>query len=190
LDLGTGTGRLPLLFGDQVQSLIGLDLHGDMLRAHQLQCQQVKGAWHLTQGDMRTLPIPTQWADVVTAGWAIGHLTGWYPADWQRQIGQVVDEMHRVVRKPGYLLIFETLTTGSLTPAPPNEILSHYYNWLEEQHGFTRQIIQTDYQFSTVEQAITHTEFFFGAELAKLIRDNGWVRLPEWTGLWWKQVTP
>src|SRR5690349_23176540 len=32
LDLGTGTGRLPLLLGSQADRLIGLDLHRDMLR--------------------------------------------------------------------------------------------------------------------------------------------------------------
>ena len=32
IDLGTGTGRLPLLIGGQAAQLIGLDLHRDMLR--------------------------------------------------------------------------------------------------------------------------------------------------------------
>ncbi len=32
------------------------------------------------------------------------------------------------------------------------------------------------------------TEFFFGAELAQMIRQNNWVRLPEWTGVWGKRV--
>ncbi len=32
LDLGTGTGRLPLLFARRAAKMIGLDLHRDMLR--------------------------------------------------------------------------------------------------------------------------------------------------------------
>ena len=36
--------------------------------------------------------------------------------------------------------------------------------------------------------AAAQTEFFFGEDLASLIRQNGWARLPEWTGVWSKRV--
>src|SRR5436190_11716113 len=67
LDLGTGTGRLPLLIGDQVAQLIGLDLHRDMLQQHVAQRQRQGGRWGVVQGDMRRLPFRSAWADVVTA---------------------------------------------------------------------------------------------------------------------------
>src|SRR5215217_1532003 len=80
LDLGTGTGRLPLLIGGQAAQLVGLDLHRDMLRQHAAQRQQRSGRWALVQGDMRRLPFRTAWADLVIAGWAIGHLRSWFAA--------------------------------------------------------------------------------------------------------------
>src|SRR5690349_3379504 len=55
IDLGTGTGRLPLLIGGQAAQLVGLDLHRDMLRQHAILCQQQSGRWALVQGDMRSL---------------------------------------------------------------------------------------------------------------------------------------
>jgi hypothetical protein len=82
----------------------------------------------------------------------------------------------------------ETLSTGSLTPAPPTEALAHYYAWLEADWGFNRQEIQTDYQFASVEEAVARTEFFFGPGLAATIRRQGWSRLPEWTGVWGKRI--
>lgn len=188
LDLGTGTGRLPLLLGSTAAQIIGLDLHAAMLQEHLRQRDGAGGRWGLAQGDMRSIPLPSAWAEVVTAGWSIGHLRGWYPVDWQMQIGWVVEEMHRVVQPGGALIIIETLTTGSLTPAPPTPHLAEYYTWLENEWGFARQTIQTDYQFASVEEAASQTEFFFGAELAATIRRNGWATLPEWTGVWGKQV--
>ncbi|MCL4297061.1 MAG: methyltransferase domain-containing protein [Anaerolineae bacterium] len=188
LDLGTGTGRLPLLLGEQAAQVIGLDLHGAMLQENQRQLERVKGRWNLAQGDMRALPFPSGWADVVTAGWSIGHLRGWYPEDWQLQIGRVLREMQRVVVPGGALIIIETLTTGSLTPAPPSERLAEYYAWLEGEWGFARQTIRTDYRFASIEEAVSQTEFFFGADLAAAIRRQGWAQLPEWTGVWGKQV--
>jgi ubiquinone/menaquinone biosynthesis C-methylase UbiE len=188
LDLGSGTGRLPLLLSQQAAQVIGLDLHGAMLQENQRQRNRVRGTWNLVQGDMRALSLPANSADVVTAGWSIGHLRGWYPEDWQLQIGRVLREMHRVVVGGGALIIIETLTTGSLSPAPPSQHLAEYYTWLEREWGFARQVIRTDYRFASVEEAVSQTEFFFGADLAAAIRRQGWAQLPEWTGVWGKQI--
>ena len=190
LDLGTGTGRLPLLLADRAAAIVGLDLHAAMLRENQRQRRQAQGEWSLLRGDMRALPLPTAWAEVVTAGWSIGHTTGWYPEReaWQTQIGRILAEMHRTTAPGGALIIIETLTTGSLEPRPPTPVLADYYAWLEQHWGFTRQEIRTDYQFESVAEAIAHTEFFFGQELTAAIREQGWSRLPEWTGVWAKQV--
>jgi ubiquinone/menaquinone biosynthesis C-methylase UbiE len=186
LDLGTGTGRIPLLLHDRAAQLVGLDLYASMLRENVVQRRGRGGSWGLVQGDMSALPFPEGWADVLIAGWAIGHLRSWFEGDWRARIGGVLDEMHRVVQPGGALIILETLTTGSLTPAPPTRELAEYYAWLEDRWGFERQEIQSDYRFPSVEAAAEHTEFFFGAELASSIRENGWARLPEWTGVWGK----
>ncbi len=188
LDLGTGTGRLPLLLAQEAQAMFGLDLHRAMLRENAAQRSLMTGHWSLVQGDMRQLPFPSAWAQVVTAGWAIGHFTGWYEADWKNQISAVLREMHRVVTPGGAVVIIETLTTGSLTPAPPTEGLANYYAWLEGDWGFTRQTIATDIVFGSVEEAVARSEFFFGPALTEKIRANGWARVPEWTGVWSKQI--
>jgi ubiquinone/menaquinone biosynthesis C-methylase UbiE len=188
LDLGTGTGRLPLLLASLAGQMVGLDLHAAMLQEHQQQRRRVKGQWSLVRGDMRGLPFPTGWAEVVTAGWAIGHLRGWFAEEWQSQIGRVLREMHRLAAPGGTLIIIETLTTGSLTPAPPTPGLAEYYAWLEGEWSFQRQTLRTDYQFASVEEAVSQTEFFFGPELAATIRAQGWAHLPEWTGVWSKEL--
>jgi ubiquinone/menaquinone biosynthesis C-methylase UbiE len=188
LDLGSGTGRMPLLLAKEAASFAALDLHAAMLREQQAQQQAAAGNWGLVQGDMRQLPFPDGSADVVVAGWAIGHLRGWYADDWRIQIGRVLREMNRVCASVGALVILETLTTGSLTPAAPTAELAEYYAWLENEWGFQRQAISTDYVFESVEAAAAQTEFFFGPDLARLIRQNGWARLPEWTGVWSKRL--
>jgi ubiquinone/menaquinone biosynthesis C-methylase UbiE len=160
-----------------------------MLREQQRQRARLNGYWHLLQGDMRLLPIKGGWAEVCLAGWAIGHMTSWFYEDWQRQIGSVIAEMQRVTIPTGTIIIMETLTTGAEKPAPPTQGLADFYAWLENQHGFVRSVIQTDYLFKNVEDAVQNTEFFFGAELAQTIRQRSWARLPEWTGIWSKHNT-
>ncbi len=188
VDLGTGTGRIPILFGDLPAEMIGIDLYGDMLRQNRAVRHCSGGTWDLVQADMRVIPLSPACADIVTAGWSIGHLRAWHPQDWQTQMGRILREMQRLGKRGGMLIILETMTTGSLSPAPPTPELAEYYSWLEQEWGFTCQVLQTDYDFASVEDAVQKTEFFFGKDLAGLIRKNGWSRLPEWTGIWSKGV--
>lgn len=184
LDLGSGTGRIPLLFPEL--SIVCLDLHEGMLRENQR--QQAPDPGILVQGDMRRLPFGEKTYDIVTAGWALGHFTGWYPEDWRTQAATVLEEAHRVLPSGGAFIILETMTTGALSPAPPTPELADYYRWLEEDWGFSQQVVQTDYQFDDLAQAVRYARFFFGDDLAKEVRKRNWVRLPEWTGTWSKYV--
>ena len=178
LDLGSGTGRIPILVHNLVKQVIALDLNYPMLREQKKQQKHIAGSWPLVNGDNRILPFPDDWADVVTAGWAIGHLRGWFEDNWQNQIGQILTEMERVSVSGGCLMILETLTTGALEPAPPTPELAEYYAWLEGDWGYTRHTLQTDYQFASVDDAVERTEFFFGPELAEMSLQNEWARLP------------
>ena len=186
LDLGSGTGRLPLLLGNLPTQIVALDLNYSMLVEQAVQRRTANCSGPLVNGDMRWLPFSSGGWDVVMAGWAIGHLRSWFAEDWQNQMNCIFTEMHRLAAPGGALIVLETMTTGSTSPAPPTEGLAEYYHWMESEWGFERQVIQTDYQFADLQQAIAYTEFFFGAELAQMIRQNNWVRLPEWTGVWGK----
>jgi ubiquinone/menaquinone biosynthesis C-methylase UbiE len=186
LDLGSGTGRLPLLLRKMGSQIIALDLHTGMLREQVRQRKIVQGSWVLLQGDMQRLPFDDQFVDVVLAGWALGHFSGWYPDDWRERVKRVIGEMRRVAKPGGTIIILETLGTGSLKAAPPHEGLATYYSILENQWGFERREIATDYQFESPDAAIQNSEFFFGPELSQKIRDHGWDRVPEWTGIWSK----
>jgi ubiquinone/menaquinone biosynthesis C-methylase UbiE len=186
LDIGSGTGRIPLLIQSKVSHMAALDLHQGMLREQQRQRDHISGTWEMIQGDLRVLPCPENRFDVVTAGWVIGHFTEWYTPDWYYQVDQAIDEMRRVLKPGGAMVIIETLSTGSTIPAPPTKRLTQYYARLEDQWRFQRQQIQTDYIFRDLEEAIELSGFFFGAKLAERVRENNWIRLPEWTGVWSK----
>jgi len=184
LDLGGGTGRIPLLFGDKSTELLSIDLHRDMLREQAMQRDALGGNWLLAQADLRQLPLASNWADVVIAGWAIGHFRSWHANDWTGQVDRAVAEMQRTAKAAGTLIILETMGTGSDSAGPPTPGLTEYYAWLEEKYGFQREVISTDYEFANLDKAVELTEFFFGSDLAEKVRAKNWVRVPEWTGVW------
>jgi ubiquinone/menaquinone biosynthesis C-methylase UbiE len=188
LDLGAGTGRLASLLAPVARSVISLELEHAMLAENQGQQVTNQRSSPLVQADMHSLPFRGQSCDLTSAGWAIGHFCGWYPADWKIHVQQVISEMARVTKPGGYLLILETMGTGTNLPAPPNASLAEYYRQLVDNWGFEKQIIATDYQFSSAVEAATALEFFFGRELAERIRRNNWARVPEWTGVWSRPV--
>jgi len=187
LDLGSGTGRLPILFWGKNIELIALDIQHQMLQYQKQIRDEVNGAWTILQADICQLPIASAVVDICTAGWSIGHTRGWYPDTWQKSIGTMLEEMTRVTKPGGNLLVMETLGTGAAAPAPPSTELAEYYRFLEYEWAFQKIVISTDYQFESVDQAVDFTQFFFGDEMAARIRKNGWSRLPEFTGIWHKR---
>jgi ubiquinone/menaquinone biosynthesis C-methylase UbiE len=183
VDVGSGTGRLPLLLSPFTQNIWALDIHRHMLREQAVQREREGGRWLLCCGDGRNLPFSDACADIVTAGWVLGHFTGWYAASWRDEIGRALDEMARVLKPGGHLIVIETLSTGASSPAPPTPALAEYYAWLADM-GMSCSAIATDYVFGDADEASDTLGFFFGPAMRDRIARLRWSRVPEWTGVW------
>lgn len=196
IEIGVGTGRLTgLLVQSGVRSLLGIEREDSMLAIareylRDLVAQRSRPcAIDLRVGDLADgIPSESASADLVIAGWVFGHMTHWFADDWPTRLRAILDEAERVTRAGGYHVIIETLGTGALTPAPPNAGLAGLYRCLEEEHGFRRQELSTDYQFPSVAEAVEVCGAFFGESMAASIRTHSWARVPEWTALFWRRV--
>ena len=188
VELGAGTGRLTLPLAVEARSITACDSSAPMLAIGQRKLSDagLKNG-RTVAGDNGALPLRDQTADMVIAGWSLGHSVGWYPDRWQAVIGAALSEMRRVARVGGTLIILETLGTGTEIPAPPHEGLAAYYRHLEAEHGFSRIAIRTDYKFESPEEGDELTRFFFGDALADRIRAEQRTILPECTGIWWRE---
>ena len=187
LDLGAGTGRLTLLLAPRVKSIHSFDLSAEMLRV----CRERLLAsglsnWQVYVADHRQLPVQDHSADLVVSGWSVAYLAVWNPETWREELEMWMNEMKRVLRPHGKIILFESLTTGSETPIPL-EHLKDYYLWLDEA-GFQNKWIRTDFQFESVEEAAESLGFFFGEEMTNRIREKGSAIVPECTGVWWKTM--
>lgn len=187
LDLGAGTGRLTLMLAPRVNTIRAFDASGEMLRV----CRERLLAtglsnWQVDVADHRQLPIPDHSADLVVSGWSVAYLVVWHPETYRDELAKWMDEMKRVLRPGGQIILFESLGTGNETPIQL-EHLKDYYPWLDEA-GFQKKWIRTDYQFDSVDEAADLAGFFFGEEMADGIREKQSAILPECTGVWWKSV--
>jgi ubiquinone/menaquinone biosynthesis C-methylase UbiE len=188
-EFGAGTGRLTGLLAGHVRQLAAFDLTLPMLQV--AQNKRHKLGWKnvsFTLADSRWMPVCSGQADFAIEGWAFLQIAVWHPQDWQVQLGRALDEMQRLVRPGGKLMLIETLGTGESVPKV-EPFFREVYDFLEMERGFAPLAIRTDYCFETMRQIRQVVLPLFGQEmLGRLIRTGaGWV-LPECTGLWWREV--
>ena len=187
LDLGAGTGRLAVMLAPRTKSMRAFDVSEEMLRV----CRQkfeAKGLtnWQVDVADHRSIPVADQSADLVLSGWSVAYLYVWHPETWKDELEKWLGEMKRILRPGSFIVLFESLTTGSEIPVKLAH-LKDYYPWLDEA-GFHNKWIRTDYKFESVDEAEELSRFFFGDELGDKVRQNKWVILPECTGVWWLMI--
>ena len=187
IDIGAGTGRLALMLAPRVKSIKAFDISEEMLRVCRTRFE-VSGLsnWEVKVADHRQLPIASNSTDLVVSGWSVSYLAVWNPETWRVEMEKWQNEMERVLRRGGYIVLFESLVTGNESPIKL-EHLKDFYPWLEKA-GFQSKWIRTDYKFDSLEEAEELSRFFFGDELGDQARQSRWVILPECTGVWWKKV--
>ena len=150
--------------------------------------------WRTQVADHRQLPAQDGSCDVVLSGWSVVYTVVWSQDDWQKDLGQALAEIRRVLRHGGTIIILETMGTGSETPNPPADLLD-YFKYLEED-GFSTTWFRTDYKFFSKEEAQKLISFFFGDEMLQKLQINPakpgsteeLIILPECTGMWWKTI--
>jgi len=179
LDVGAGTGRLARLAAAGGARVVLTDRARPMLEVAR---RDLPGGGFVV-ADYAALPVRSGWAQLVTAGWALGHQRGWDPGGWRRTLERAVAEMRRAAAPGGRLMILETLGTGFTEPTPPPG-LAEVHDFFRDACGLEGQVLRTDYAFADVDEAAEVCGFFFGEATAARVRAEGWSRVPECTGLW------
>jgi ubiquinone/menaquinone biosynthesis C-methylase UbiE len=190
IEWGAGTGWLSALVAAQARSLIACDLNPHMLRVAAKKYRSFDHLrWQIVSADHRRAPLPDRVADVALAGWTLCYLARKFIGDaWQSQMIAAVNEMQRVLRPGGTIIIVETLGTGTAEPASPADWFADYYAYLENDLHFQSTWVRTDYQFASLDEAVDLLSFFWDDEFGETARRNNWIVTPECTGMWWREV--
>lgn len=100
LDAGCGTGWYSRVWRARGSEVLALDLAREML----LQCQQTQSAHRFIEGDIESIPLPSETVDLAWSNLAV---------QWCSSLHQGLAELYRVT-KPGGSVAFTTLASGSL----------------------------------------------------------------------------
>jgi ubiquinone/menaquinone biosynthesis C-methylase UbiE len=187
LDLGAGTGRLARLLAPRVRTVRAFDESTEMLRVCRDRLLEAGLAnWSVDVADHRHLPVAEASATLAVSGWSVSYLAVWGADNRREKLSDWLDEMKRVLTATSPIVLFETLGTGQESPVRVPH-LADFYPWLDE-NGFEHTSIRTDYKFESLTEAVRLVRFFFGEEMGDNVVKNGWVILPECTGVWWRMV--
>ena len=188
VEFGAGTGRLTRLLSVLVNRVYAFDFEPAMLRQLAPKMHATGMAnWSAALGDNYQMPVASNCADLAIEGWSFAHVTEWHPQTWRQRTNSMLLEMKRILKPGGAAILVETLGTGIRQPQPPNKELAELYCYWQEQCGFSRRWIRTDFQFASPSEAHELTRFFFGDGLADECLAGGGVILPECTGIWWRR---
>ena len=199
VELGAGTGRITGLLAPHVHSIRAFDASAHMLDVAEKALRALNlPNWQLGMADHRQIPVDDSSADLVIAGWSFCYLAVWGGVEWKSALQDGLNEIERILRPGGTVLIIESLGTGTEKPRPPQH-LGPYFVWLTEAPfgdgtGFEHGWVRTDYRFESLEEAVELSTFFFGEEMGQEVREKNWqipfraLVLPECTGIWWRKA--
>jgi ubiquinone/menaquinone biosynthesis C-methylase UbiE len=189
LEIGVGTGRVTELLVGAGARVVGCEPAAAMLDVARRKLERFGNhGCELHPLTVQQFTAPGTDFDLAIAGWVLGHFVEWFVATWRHEIGAALDKMQAALAPGGVLAIIETLGTGHTTPTAPTPGLADYYRWLEQDCGFQRTALRTDYVFSDVDTAASVTGAFFGPSFADQVRRERWSRVPECTGLWTRRL--
>ena len=189
VELGAGTGRITVQLFPYVKHIYAFDLTPAMIHLANRKLKQfgsLNGS--LAIADSRDVPISAESADIAVEGWSFIQIMTWHMESWQQEVGQAIQEMLRIVRPGGMIILIETLGTGKVKPNPPAQFQAAY-RYFEREWQFSSKWIRTDYCFSTMEEVHQIVSPVFGeAMLEQTYKSKAGIILPECTGIWWRSV--
>jgi ubiquinone/menaquinone biosynthesis C-methylase UbiE len=188
VELGAGTGRVTKMLSAMAGRVIAFDRSRHMLDRGALHlAEELRRNVSLAEADNRSVPLPDGAADIVVEGWSFGHTVMDAEGAWKEAAQGIIAEAMRLLRPGGTAILVETLGTGCRSPEPPGPIFPLFFAWLEQERGFARHWIRTDYTFETAAKAAELVPFFFGQMVEHDLLPTGEVTVPECTGIWWKR---
>lgn len=190
VEFGAGTGRLTALYAEKAGRIHCFDRSTHMLEKAKTNLSRFAPKVSFELCDNNEIDSLQIKGDFVIEGWSFGHTVSDYGTldETAAKADELISRSLDRLNKGGTAIFIETLGTDSEQPFAPSSALELYYRRLEEDYGFQKEIISTDYRFESVDQAADLCGFFFGAEAGEEIRRKGSNIIKEFTGLWHKTL--
>ena len=186
-EAGIGTGRLTKIYIQHIKKLYGFDREAHMLEQCKNNLDEYIEKVFINIGNNVCLPVIEKKAGIFIEGWSFGHTIVENNNDIQSTIDKIIKNIRRNTTVDSVKIIIETLGTNVNEPKYINNDLKQFYRLIEEEYGFKKTIVKTDYKFDDYREAAQIMGFFFGEEMKREIIKRKREIVPEYTGIWIKR---
>ena len=145
LDVGAGNGFTAARLTTSGRSVVALEPDPGMIDRSE--------ALHWVRGDAAHLPFADDSFDGAYATWAYFFSRGWDPTPG-------IDELHRVVRTGGPLVIADNHGHDEFSTFTDDDMSADPVFWTSR--GFASEVVDTVFEFDDLDQARSLLEFYFG----------------------------
>jgi len=186
-EFGAGTGRLSFQMAKLAKQVHSFDISPQMINTAKVK-QKSLGISNISfsVADHFSAPLSNNSVDLSIEAWAFLAMKLHSDKPITELFSLAINEMKRVLKSDHPIILIETL--GTCYEEPKSKILNSEINkFLENDIGFIRRIIRTDYEFDSISEALDLMSFFFGEEAVTYINEHQSTVIPECTGVWWKQ---
>jgi len=186
IEPGAGTGRVTRMYAEMARRVFVFDRSQHMLDKAAENLKNIKTDIDYRLLDNLGISQLDIKADVILEGWSFGHTVSENSTALENTVDKLISGCMDKLEKNGMMAIIETLGTNFKEPNAPSEYLSKFYSLLENKYGFCKQVIKTDYQFKSNEDARKITGYFFGEKFEKSLTFEQEGIVKEFTGVWIK----
>lgn len=186
-EAGIGTGRLTKIYIEEIEKLYGFDREAHMLEQCKINLNKYKDKVTLKVGDNENLPVIGEKADIFVEGWSFGHTIVENNGDIKKTTDKLINKIEKNTTTDKTIVIIETLGTNVEKTGFTNNDLNEFYTIIEDEYGFKRTTVKTDYKFNDYREAAEIIGFFFGEDLGKEVLNKESEIVPEYTGIWIKK---
>ena len=179
-EFGIGTGRVTKTYIDKVQKVFAYDNAQHMIDKAKQNLSEWADKIEYAVSDNKQISSLENKYDIIIEGWSFGHLVVQTNEARNQTIQMLIDE---TTKRADTVIFIETLGTNVASPNPPGEKLAQFYHALTD-NGFEEHIIQTDYKFSSHEEAGRIMGGFFGDSMKNEIIQRKLKIIKEYTGIW------
>lgn len=183
IELGVGTGRVTAMYIEAAKRAICFDRAQHMMDRAAMNLAAHASKLTFAIAANTEIDSIQDRADCIIEGWAFGHTAGENVANLEATVAKIVRDCEALCLPGGTIILIETLGSNVTEPAPPSDSLRAFYDLLERQHGFTREVVRTDYKFDSLAEARRIFSFFFGLDETRAQSIKSPI-VPEFTGVW------
>ncbi len=186
IEFGTGTGRLTKIYIETIKESICFDSSAHMLEKSKVNLKDYlhKISFQIVDNEkINTLSLK---ADLVMEGWSFGHTIIDNKNKLKETAGKLIEDCNKLLNPNGKIIIIETFGTNVDIPNAPHDALKEFYDLLEKEFHFKKEIVRTDYNFENALEAKRIMGFFFGEDMKEKIGKQDSSIIKEFTGIWYK----